>query len=34
MGLVNEVVTGRPVLERAVELAQELRAGGRSRWPR
>jgi naphthoate synthase len=28
MGLVNEVVAGRPVLERAVELAQELRERG------
>jgi naphthoate synthase len=28
MGLVNEVVEGRPVLERAVELAQELRQRG------
>jgi len=28
MGLVNEVVSGRPVLARAIELAQELRARG------
>lgn len=28
MGLVNEVVSGRPVLDRAVELAQELRNRG------
>ena len=28
MGLVNEVVVGRPVLDRAVELAQELRRRG------
>jgi len=28
MGLVNEVVSGRPVLDRAIELAQELRARG------
>jgi naphthoate synthase len=28
MGLVNEVVEGRPVLERAVEVAQELRQRG------
>ncbi|TDO51655.1 naphthoate synthase [Kribbella sp. VKM Ac-2527] len=28
MGLVNEVVEGRPVLERAVEVAQELRRRG------
>ncbi|MER5435818.1 enoyl-CoA hydratase-related protein [Streptomyces sp. NPDC002588] len=28
MGLVNEVVTGRPVLDRAVEVAQDLRRRG------